>query len=76
MTPRRAAGMRLMLAILLLVLVGGVFVAYLWETLNRLMAGFFEPVRLLISLPVLLVFAGLLRIIARLIDGWQRQPDA
>jgi hypothetical protein len=68
--------MRLMLAILLLVLVGGVLVAYLWETLNRLMAGFFEPVRLLISLPVLALFAGLLRIIARLIDGWQRQPEA
>jgi hypothetical protein len=64
-----------MLAILLLVLVGGPFVAYLWETLNRLMAGIIEPARLLISLPVLGLFALLLRLIARLVERWHAQPE-
>lgn len=64
-----------MLAILLLVLVGGPLVAYLWETLNRLMAGFVEPVRLLIALPVLVLFALLLRFVARLVERWHAQPE-
>jgi ABC-type proline/glycine betaine transport system permease subunit len=65
-----------MLAILMLVLVGGVLVAYLWETLNRLATGFVEPVRLLIAIPVLAIFALLLRYIARLVTRWDSQPDA
>lgn len=72
--PRQSGGVGLMLAILLLVLVGGPFVAYLWETMNRLMAGFVEPARLLISLPVLILFALLLRFIARLVERWHGQP--
>lgn len=75
MTPRETASAKLMLAILFLVLVGSLFVAYLWETLNRLMAGFVEPVRLAISIPVLVVFAFLLRAIARIVEGWHGQPE-
>lgn len=74
MTPRSTGTVRLMLPILLLALVGGLFVAYLWETLNRLMSGHFDPVRLLISIPVLVVFAYLLRYTARQVDRWHDQP--
>jgi hypothetical protein len=75
MTSRKATAARYMLPILGLALVGGLFVAYLWETLNRLMAGFIEPVRLLISIPVLLVFVLLLRYISRAIQRWYDQPE-
>ena len=69
---------RLVGAILLLVLLGVPFVAYLWETLNRLLSGIVEPVRLLIALPVAVVFLLLLRYIARTIDGWYaaRAPES
>lgn len=76
MTTRPTGSVMLILAILILVLIGGVFVAYLWETMNRLMAGYFEPVRLLISLPVLVVFGFLLRYMSRVIDRWHGEPDA
>jgi hypothetical protein len=54
--------------ILLQVLVGVPFVAYLWQTLNALLAGIVEPVRLMISVPVAIVFLFLLRYIARGIE--------
>lgn len=61
---------RLVGAILLLVVLGVPLVAYLWETLNRLFSGVVDPVRLLVSLPVALVFVLLLRYIARSIERW------
>jgi ABC-type proline/glycine betaine transport system permease subunit len=63
-----------MLAILGLVLVGGVLVAYLWETLNQLMTGYVDWVRVLVSLPVLAAFALLLRFIGRRVEGWHEEP--
>ncbi|MGE5729893.1 MAG: hypothetical protein ACM34L_14905 [Gemmatimonas sp.] len=53
--------------LLLAMLIGFPMVAYLWETLNTLMAGEVHRERLLISLPVLLVFALYLRLLARLL---------
>lgn len=70
MKPQEAGLFALILAILGLVLVGGVMVAYLWETMNQLMAGHVDWVRVLISLPVLAVFLLLLRVIARRVEGW------
>lgn len=64
---------RLALGVGAFVLAGFPLVAYLWETLNRLMAGIVEPVRLLITLVVLALFAGLLRLLARWIAG--REED-
>jgi hypothetical protein len=70
----RATGIAV--TILLLTLVGGALVAYLWEVLNRLFSGHFEPVRLLIAIPVAALLAVLLRYIARMIEGWYARRDA
>lgn len=51
---------RLALLLGLLVLAGIPFVAILWETLNALLAGHIQPRRLLVSLPLLFVFLGIL----------------
>ena len=53
--------------LLLSTLVGFPMVAYLWETLNGLLAGEVHRQRLLISLPLLLVFALYLWFLARLL---------
>jgi hypothetical protein len=45
-------------------LLGIPVLAYLWETLNKLIAGVFEPWRLLVSVPVLLAFVVLLWFLA------------
>ena len=49
----------------LFVLLGVPMVAYLWETLNQLLALRLDPRRLLISLPVLAAFVGLLAVLGR-----------
>ncbi len=61
---------RLMFSILGLTLLGGALFAYLWETLNRLLSGQFEPTRILVSVPILIAFALLLRFMARVIQSW------
>ncbi len=65
----------LMAGILGLSLLGGVLIAYLWETLNRVLSLHFDPVRVLISVPVLLVFLLLLRFIARRVEAWWEEHD-
>ncbi|HSH45256.1 MAG TPA: hypothetical protein VK966_05345 [Longimicrobiales bacterium] len=74
MKPTGAGLFGLTVAILGLALVGGGLVAYLWETLNQLMAGFVDWSRLLISIPVLAVFLLLLRFIAGRVERWQGEP--
>ncbi|MEX2571101.1 MAG: hypothetical protein WD737_07325 [Gemmatimonadota bacterium] len=64
------SGARLTAFLLLLAVVGGLLVAYLWETLNRLLSGFIDPVRLLISIPVAVVFVLLLRSMGHAIERW------
>lgn len=39
--------------------------AFLWEVLNRLLAGLVDPVRIGVAIPVLAVWLLLLRLIAR-----------
>jgi len=75
MKPTTGPGLfRLILAMLGLALVGGALVAYLWETLNQLLAGHVDGVRVLVSLPVLAVFLLLLRFLARRVEGWHDEP--
>ncbi len=54
-----------MLSILALFVVGTPIVAYLWETLNHLLAGHVEPRRLLLAIPVAVLFILLLRVVSR-----------
>jgi hypothetical protein len=51
--------------IALFTVLGIPLLAFLWETLNKLIAGVFEPWRLLVSVPVLVVFLVVLRFLAR-----------
>jgi hypothetical protein len=62
--------------IFLAVLVGIPITAFLWETLNRVMAGYFDPVRIAVSIPVLLLFAGLLVVLARFTRRLDEPPAA
>jgi hypothetical protein len=50
--------------ILTLFLVGTPIVAFIWESLNHLLSGQIEPRRLLVTVPVIVVFYVLLRIAA------------
>ena len=49
----------------LYVIAGMPLVAYLWETLNDVLALRFEPIRLLIAVPVVLLLVLLLRLLSR-----------
>lgn len=60
---RRAAGVVALLAVL--VAAGIPLIAYLWGTLDDLLAGQVDPTRLAVSLPVLLGFLALLVLFAR-----------
>jgi hypothetical protein len=64
---------KLAVGIALFVLAGFPLVAYVWETLNQLMAGAVHPTRLLLSLPLLLLLAGLLLLLARAIGRWEAE---
>lgn len=59
------SGLRLALLLGVLVILGIPFVAILWETVNELLAGQINGRRLLIAMPVLLVFLGLMTLAAR-----------
>jgi hypothetical protein len=64
-SPTSGAGIFVML--LVSTLVGFPMVAYLWDTLNGLLAGEVHRERLLISVPLLLVFALYLWLLSRLV---------
>lgn len=65
---------RLMLRIGLFVLLGSPLVGFLWETLNQVLAGRFEPLMLLGFLPAALLFWLLLRSMARAVEAWHATP--
>jgi Na+/melibiose symporter-like transporter len=65
---------RLMLRIGLFVLLGSPLVGFLWETLNQVLAGRFEPLMLLGFLPAALLFWLLLRSMARAVESWHTTP--
>jgi hypothetical protein len=69
--PRLTFG-RLSATIAVASVVGIPLVAYLWETANRTVAGYIEPARLLLALPVPAVFLFYLRYLARLLVRWER----
>ncbi len=54
----------------IVVLLGMPVVAYLWETLNQLLSLHVNLTRLLISLPLLVVFVVWLRWLARQAQRW------
>lgn len=63
---------RLIVTMLALVAVGAPMVFYLWQVLTDLLSLEFDLVRILIAIPVLLVFLGFLVIVYRVIQGWER----
>ena len=64
---------KLIAGIAAFVLVGFPLVGYLWETLNQLMAGNVRRGRLAVSLPLLLLLAVLLFMLARTVRGWEAE---
>jgi len=62
--------------IALYVLLGTPLVAYVWETLNRLLAGHFDGVRLLITVPVAILLWVLLRAMAGSVHSWEGRHTA
>lgn len=61
---------RLMAGVALFVILGTPLVAYLWETLNVLLTGVVQPGRLLLAIPLALLFAGVLWLLARTVRAW------
>lgn len=64
---------KLILGIAVFTAAGIPLVGYLWETLNQLLAGQVNPHRLLISLPLLLLLAGLLVLVSRTVRSWEAE---
>jgi hypothetical protein len=62
---------RLIAVIAAFVLAGTPLVAYLWETLNRLLAGHAVAGRIALAVPVALLLAGLLALLARTVRRWE-----
>lgn len=51
--------------LLVLTAIGFPMIGYLWETLNEVMAGEFDARRIVISVPILLVFAAFVWVVAK-----------
>lgn len=64
---------RLVLAMLLLVVVGGPLVYILWGAINHLLLGEPEAVRFGVVLPAAVVFLGLVFFVSRLVRRWEDQ---
>jgi hypothetical protein len=73
-TDSRIQMLRLIAAILVIVMMGTPLVAYLWETLNQLLAGQVDWTRLAISLPVLALSILLFRVMTRIAERLEVQP--
>ncbi len=66
---------RLIAGITVFVIAGAPMVAYLWETLNMALALHVTAARVLVSLPVLAVFAGMLYLLSRRVQAWERRSS-
>lgn len=64
---------RLAASILGLVLLGTPLAAFLWHTLNHLLSGVVRPIELLLAIPCLLLFAGVLFLIARFVRSMEAE---
>lgn len=69
MAARQLSTLKLMGMITLFAVIGIPLVAYLWETLNRVLALEFDPLRLAISAGVLVLFLGLLLLLKKNIQA-------
>jgi ABC-type proline/glycine betaine transport system permease subunit len=74
---------RIALGIGVAILLGVPLLAYVWETANRLVAGHFDLVRFLITIPAAALLILLWRVLARRIEAWHgervgtaRTPEA
>ena len=54
------------------VVVGFPLVWYLWETVNEILKAHFDGTRILIAIPVLLLLLGLLVLLGRSVQRWDR----
>jgi hypothetical protein len=63
------------LGIALFVLLGTPLVAYLWATLNHLLSGIVDPLRIVGMVPAAALFWLLLRYMARAVESWQATRD-
>lgn len=59
----------------LFVVVGAPLVWYLWQVLNDLLQGIVNPLHLLVAVPVLLLFLGLLALVSRTVARWEESPS-
>ena len=57
----------------LLVIIGAPMVWYLWERVNELLSGEIHGQRLLVAVPVLLVFLGFLYFVSRTVNRWEEK---
>jgi hypothetical protein len=69
-TPQQVGLGRLMLFMAIFVVVGTPLVYLLWTVVNDLLTGHFVNSRLLMAVPVLIVFIIVLGVLARLIRRW------
>jgi hypothetical protein len=60
----------------LFVVAGVPLVAYLWETMNQLMAGQVSLGRLAATIPAVAVLAGLLALLARAVSRWEGDRES
>jgi hypothetical protein len=67
--------LKLVASILTFVLVGTPLVVSVWDALNRLLAGHVEGGRLAIAAVAALLFAALLRFLARTVWQWEGTHD-
>ena len=63
---------KLVVLMAIYVVVGFPLVWYLWETVNQLLNAEFVGSRLLLSIPVLLLLLGLLILLGRSVQRWDR----
>jgi hypothetical protein len=68
---------RLVAGIAVFVALGIPLTAFVWESLNELFAGRVRPIRLLITVPVVLLLLFLWRILGRTVQRWDaaRRPE-
>jgi len=76
MAPHAPSIGRIAAGIALVTLLGVPMLAYVWETLNRLIAGHVEWNRLLISIPVGFLLIGLGRFLRRRVEAWEGERTA
>lgn len=55
----------------LFALLGIPLVAYIWETLNRLMGGYFDATRVLLTIPAIAALLGVLMWLAHTLQRWE-----